>query len=167
MRVLIAAASKHGATKEIAVWLAQALEDAGIPTDVHDPDDISTLEGYDAVLLGSAVYAGRWLDPAKRFAERLGPDLIARPVWLFSSGPVGDPAKPEDDPVDAAPVLEATRARGHRVFAGLVERRRLGLGERAIVAALRVPDGDFRRPDEVRAWAREIARELAPIGTTS
>jgi menaquinone-dependent protoporphyrinogen oxidase len=165
MRVLVTAASKHGATAEIATWIAEGLVAAGLDVEVHDPDDVATLAGFDAVVLGSGVYAGRWLDPAKQLAERLTADLVRRPVWLFSSGPVGEPLKPEDDPVDAAPMRELTAARDHRVFPGRVERKRLGLGERAIVAALRVPDGDFRQREPARAWAREIAGSLAATPT--
>jgi menaquinone-dependent protoporphyrinogen oxidase len=92
--------------------------------------------------------------------ERAADDLAARPVWLFSSGPIGEPPKPEEDPVDVAEIVESTSARDHRVFAGRLERSRLGFGERAVVAALRAPDGDFRDWDEIRGWATAIADEL-------
>jgi menaquinone-dependent protoporphyrinogen oxidase len=46
---------------------------------------------FDAVVLGSAVYAGRWLDPARQYAALYADVLRARPVWLFSSGPIGNP----------------------------------------------------------------------------
>jgi menaquinone-dependent protoporphyrinogen oxidase len=82
--------------------------------------------------------------------------LAARPVWLFSSGPIGDPPKPEEDPVDVAEILEATKARGHRVFSGKLVRKQLSFPDRAIAAALRVPEGDFRDWDEIRTWAAEI-----------
>jgi menaquinone-dependent protoporphyrinogen oxidase len=81
-------------------------------------------------------------------------------VWLFSSGPVGDPPKPEEDPVDVAEVLAATRAREHRVFAGKLVRKQLAFPERAIVTALRVPDGDFRDWAAITGWAGAIATAL-------
>ena len=86
--------------------------------------------------------------------------LAARPVWLFSSGPVGDPPKPEEDPVDVAEVLAATRAREHRVFAGKLVRKQLAFPERAIVSALRVPEGDFRDWAGITEWAGAIATAL-------
>jgi hypothetical protein len=52
--------------------------------------------------IGSAVYAGHWLEPAKRLVERHRGSLSELPVWLFSSGPVGDPPKPEEPPVDVS-----------------------------------------------------------------
>ena len=71
----------------------------------------------DAVGLGRAVYMGQWLKPARQLAERQAAALAARPVWLFSSGPVGEPAKPADNPVDVTKILAATGARDHRIFA--------------------------------------------------
>ena len=81
-------------------------------------------------------------------------------MWLFSSGPVGDPPKPEEDPVDVAELLTVTGAREHRVFAGKLVRRQLSFPDRAIVSALRVPEGDFRDWTEITRWAAGIADAL-------
>ena len=64
------------------------------------PQEVGAVEEFDAVVLGSAVYMGQWMRPARELAERSAAALAARPVWLFSSGPVGEPAKPADNPVD-------------------------------------------------------------------
>ncbi len=103
------------------------------------------------------MYAGHWLNPGQELVERCASGLAGRPVWLFSSGPVGDPPKPEEDPVDVADLLAATGARGHRIFAGKLVRKQLSFPERAIVSALRVPEGDFRDWTEIRRWAAGIA----------
>jgi menaquinone-dependent protoporphyrinogen oxidase len=160
MKVLVSAASRHGATTDIAKAIGDALEAAGLEVAVLPPDTVTSLAGFDAVVLGSAVYVGHWLEPAKDLVERLGPELASRPVWLFSSGPIGDPPKPEEDPVDLAELLAATGARGHRLIPGLVDKSRLGLGEKVILAAVRAPEGDYRPWDEIRAWAGEIAAAL-------
>jgi menaquinone-dependent protoporphyrinogen oxidase len=166
MRALVIAASKHGATAEIAATLGEALARRGIVTAVNDVADVSDIEGYDAVVLGSAVYAGRWLKAARELVELRHEALASRPVWLFSSGPVGDPLRPLEDPVDAATIVAAIGARGHRVFAGKIDKGKLSLGEKAMVKALRVPDGDYRDWDEVAAWAGEIADALAQGGAS-
>jgi menaquinone-dependent protoporphyrinogen oxidase len=160
MRVLVATASKHGATAEIGQAIADELIARGMDAAVVPAGDAESVDGYDAVVLGSAVYAGHWLPAATAFADRHGPRLHGRPVWLFSSGPVGDPPKPEEEPVDAGPMVEACAAREHVVFAGRIDRKRLGFGEKAIVMALRAPEGDFRDWDAVRLWARDIADQL-------
>lgn len=160
MRVLVAAASKHGGTAEIAEWIGATLTEAGIETVVLEAEDVAGIDGFDAVILGSGVYAGHWLEPGRRLATALAPRLVDRPVWLFSSGPLGDPLKPEGDPVGIPELLDATGAREHRIFGGRIAREGLGFGEKAVVMALRVSDRDDRPRDEVVAWARSIASEL-------
>jgi menaquinone-dependent protoporphyrinogen oxidase len=164
MRVLVTAASKYGATMEIAERIAETLSERGFDTTVTPPEEVGSLEGYDAVVLGSGVYAGHWLKPAKELVERSGTALAARPVWLFSSGPIGDPPKPKEDPVDVAEIVETTGARDHRVFAGRLEKERLSFGEKAIVVAFRATEGDFRDWDDVAGWADEIATALRAEG---
>ena len=166
MKVLVSAASKHGATAEIARAIGAELDAAGIEADVCRPEDVRSVASYDAVVLGSGVYAGRWLEPAKELIERESDALASRPVWLFSSGPIGDPSKPEDEPADVARLRESTHAIDHRIFAGRLDRRQLGFAEKAIVAVVHAPDGDFRQWDAVTAWASSIARQLqvAPPG---
>lgn len=162
MRVLVTAASKHGATLEIAQAIGDVLAQPGLDVVVLPVDDVGagTVETYDAVVLGSAVHAGHWLAPAKELVERDAAALATRPVWLFSSGPIGEPPKPTDPPVDITAVMAATQARDHRIFGGRLTRADLGFAERAIAAALRAPQGDFRPWNEIRDWAASIAAAL-------
>jgi menaquinone-dependent protoporphyrinogen oxidase len=171
MRVLVSVASRHGATAEIADRIGEVLKSGGIDADIRPPDQVASVAHFDAVILGSGVYAGRWLGPAKQLAERESADLKSRPVWLFSSGPVGDPAKPAADPVDVDLVRKWTDAVDHHVFPGKLDRQELGFGERAIVLAVHAAEGDFRPWGDVTEWAEGIARTLqalrvepAPVG---
>jgi menaquinone-dependent protoporphyrinogen oxidase len=175
MKVLVSAASKHGATSEVAEEMAKAMREAlkerggegGEDTvvEVRSAEEVSSVEDYEAVVLGSAVYAGHWLEDAKGLAERHAAALAERPTWLFSVGPVGDPPKPEEDPVDVVSILDVTKARDHRIFAGKLNRSALGFAEKAIVLALRAPEGDFRDWEDIREWARGIASEVGNLGT--
>ena len=160
MHVLVTAASRHGSTAEIAAAIRGHLVDRGLDASLLDPDRVTTLQPYDAVVLGSAVYAGRWTKPARELVERVADQWSECPVWLFSSGPVGDPLKPDDDTVDVAATMETTGARDHVVLPGRVDRSLLGFGERAIVRALHVPDGDFRDWAAVEDFARTVAESL-------
>jgi menaquinone-dependent protoporphyrinogen oxidase len=160
MRLLVCTASKHGATADIGRAIAEVITGEGIEARVSEPEDVTSLDSFDAVVLGSAVYAGRWMKSMKELVERQSDELARRPVWLFSSGPIGDPPKPEEDPVDVGPIVEVIGARQHHIFAGKLDRKALNFGERAIVTAFKVPDGDFRDWDEVRDWALAIAEEL-------
>jgi menaquinone-dependent protoporphyrinogen oxidase len=160
MDVLVCAASRYGSTRDLARAVGRVLGEHGIPVTISEPQDVEDVRSFDAVVLGSAVYAGHWMKSAKELVERFGPELSGRPVWLFSSGPVGDPPKPEEDPVDVAEIAGKLDAREHRVFPGKIERKGLRFADRAIVAALKVPDGDFRDWDAVERWAGEIADAL-------
>lgn len=164
MKVLVSAASRHGATVEIARTIRDTLTEAGLEAEVLPPDAVTTLDGYDAAVLGSGIYVGHWMDAAMNLTDRHGAALATLPVWLFSSGPLGDPPKPDDDPADIAEIMEATHAREHRLFAGKVDKAVLGLGEKVILGADGMPEGDFRSWDDVREWARGIAAALKEEG---
>lgn len=167
MKVLVTAASRHGATTEVAASIGAVLQATGLEVHVLAPSEVAGLDGFDVAIIGSAVYVGRWLEPARELVEREKTALCCIPVWLFSSGPVGDPPKPIEDSVDAAPLTELVGARGHRTFAGHVDRKRLGFAEKAIMAAVRAPEGDFRPWPEIEAWAREIGAALTGSGATA
>ena len=170
-RVLVTVASKHGATREMATSLARDLEESaaglrcGLTAVALPVERRPDPAGYDAVVLGSGVYGGRWLEPARHFAADQATALRLRPVWLLSSGPIGEPPFPPDEPHDAEPIARMVGARGHRVLPGRLDRALLGIGERAMVTAMRAPLGDFRDWDGLRAWAEEIAAELTGTAT--
>jgi menaquinone-dependent protoporphyrinogen oxidase len=130
VRVLVTAASKHESTTDIAAAIAKKLTELGVSAASRRPDEVQSVAEYDAVVLGSGVYAGHWLADATQFAAHHRADLLQRPVWLFSSGPIGSPEpKPAGDPEEVAPLVADLQARGHRTFAGRLDRGRLGLGE--------------------------------------
>ena len=120
MRLLVTAASRHGSTAEIATELGKALRGAlpGVGVDVVPLTRIGGIENYDAVVLGSAVYFGRWLDEARWAVSMRTAELRQRPVWLFSSGPVGVPSVPSTESSDAVELAAAIGARAHVVFPG-------------------------------------------------
>lgn len=161
MKVLVAYASKHGSTAEIARAIALDLRADGLAVDVQQVGDVSAVDPYDAVILGSAVYMGHWLEAARDLAVREAVALRQRDVWLFSTGPIGEPPKPAENAVDVSEVMYLTHAREHQLFEGKIDRTRLGFVERSLVAALRVPDGDFRDWSEIRHWAGTIRAELS------
>jgi len=160
MKVLVTVGSKHGASDEVGAALRTALSEAGLEAVQLPPEQVPSLDGYDAVVLGSGVYAGRWVEAAKKFVDGHLDELRARPVWVFSSGPLGEPPKPDEEPPDGRAVAERVGAREHRVFAGSLDRAKLGFGERAIVGMVKAPYGDFRSWPTIAAWGTGIARAL-------
>ena len=178
--VLVAVAGKHGATADIAREIAKVLRHELPSTDVEvrDAADPGDLDRFDAVLVGSAIYMGRWLPAARHLVERHRAQLAAVPVWMFSSGPLGDPPRPVDDLAEVTTLGSSIRARGHRVFAGRLNPADLRWTERLAVRAVHSPTGDFRDHDAIHAWAVEVALgirgehgtegvPLAPVAGTS
>jgi menaquinone-dependent protoporphyrinogen oxidase len=157
MRVLVAVATRHEATYELAGAIATALALRGLDV-VTERVEGAELRGVDAVVLGSAIYMGRWLDPARHFAEAHASELRELPTWLFSSGPLGHPPKPDD--LDLHALVQLVGAREHRVFPGKLDRSALGVGERVVTRVVHAPYGDYRDQEQVRSWADDIATAL-------
>jgi menaquinone-dependent protoporphyrinogen oxidase len=157
--VLVASSSRHGATDELARALAATIAGQGLAVDVRGMDDVDTVFPYDALVLGSAVYMGRWTAEARRFVDLHEPGIRTRPTWLFSSGPIGELAGAA--PFDAEELLRRTGAREHHLFGGRLAKEQLGLRERAVAGLLHVPEGDDREWAAAAAWATAIARTLA------
>jgi menaquinone-dependent protoporphyrinogen oxidase len=165
--VLVTWASKHGSTSEIAAAVALGVQEcdtgqaSGLVAVAVPVEQRPDPTRFDAVVLGSAVYVGRWREAARLYAAEHTTALRSRPVWLFSSGPIGEPPFPSDEPYDAAPLSQLVAARGHRVFPGRLDKELLTFGERAMVTAMRAPVGDSRDWAAVASWAEEIAVALS------
>ena len=173
MSVLVAYASKHGATMEIAERIAENLREAGQDADARPVHAASDLGDYKGFVVGSAAYMGRWLKDAAAFVRENQDLLTQRPVWLFSSGPLGTEAtdaKGVDlhtaaEPRELAEFRAAIHPREHRVFFGVLDPDRLSFTERSLrklpAARAILPEGDFRDWNEIQEWAYGIAKELA------
>ena len=161
MKVLIVYASRHGSTKEIAEAIGGVLELRGLDAKVVDAAMAFGILSYDAIIVGSAVFSGKWMQSARSFVEIYKNELAQRPLWLFSSGPIGEPLKPADDEaVHIQDIAAAVGAREHQLFAGKLDKGTLGFGERALATAVRAQEGDFRNWDTITAWANHIADAL-------
>jgi menaquinone-dependent protoporphyrinogen oxidase len=163
MKVLVAHASRRGSTAEIAEAVADTLRGSGLDVECVAAADVESLAGFDAVVLGSAVYMKRWSGDAKHFLRRHHDALGGMPFWVFSSGPVGDPA--EDDPKWTEPrrivdQVERLGGRGHVVFGGRLPIEPHGPIERAMVESIPPEFHDRRDWDEIRAWATGVAAEI-------
>jgi menaquinone-dependent protoporphyrinogen oxidase len=174
MRVLIAFASRYGATMGIAENIAVTLRRQGIEATAQPAEQAADPVGYDAVIIGSAVYYFRWMKPAVDFVRLNRTALANLPVWLFSSGPLGVKEKDEKGrdmreflvPREIAEFRQAINPRDHRVFFGAFDSTKLGFTHRLIskLPANRddalFPRGDFRNWAEIEGWSNSIADAL-------
>lgn len=157
-RVLVAHASKLGSTAEIADTIAQVLRDNGHYAVAVPARDVTSLDDWDAVVLGSAVYAAYWQRDARKFVERFHEQLAQRPLWLFSGGPLDRRLAREDQPItpDGARLVEGLGARAHRTFGG-----RLTADADVPAQVLQTHRlGDFRDWQRIVEYAYQIGREL-------
>ena len=177
MKVLVAYASKTGFTKGIAEFIGERLRFRGLQVDVLEVSTIKVVAGYDAFVVGSAVYMWHWMKEAKRFVTGNRELLRARPVWLFSSGPVGTSktdAKGRDllevsGPSEIGELVEAARPRDHKVFFGGLDGSKLTgttgffyrMASKSKNARESMPEGDFRDWNLIGEWGDEIAETLA------
>jgi menaquinone-dependent protoporphyrinogen oxidase len=166
MNILVTAASQQGATEGIAEAIGRELRARGLEATIAAPDEIVDVADYDAFVIGSAIYMGHWLEAATGFVHRFAPTLSRRPVWLFSSGPVGDPSrklvqKMTDDPVELPELLALTTAREHRILAGKLAGKGLSGAQRLSLLVFRGIEGDWRDWTAIEQWAGEIAESLA------
>jgi menaquinone-dependent protoporphyrinogen oxidase len=182
MKILVAYASRHGATKGIAERVARTLEGTGLEVALRPVKDAGPLYDYDAFVIGSAAYMGGWLGEATAFVRRHRELLADRPVWLFSSGPIGTDlvdAKGRDQleasrPKEFAEFVRTIQPRDQRVFFGAYDAddNPVGVAEGLMAKFVRLapvvrnalPEGDFRDWPAIEAWADAIARELQLVG---
>jgi menaquinone-dependent protoporphyrinogen oxidase len=185
-RIQVVYATRHGGTAGIAERIAEVLRSEGADVVLCNAGGRPDASGFDGYVIGSGVHIGSWFKEATEFLERNHPKLAARPVWLFSSGPLPGSSKategtdrltlalgPEEGPgsggrkkIDA--LSAAIHPRDHRVFYGAFDpmdpaKSMLERVVRLMPASKQIlPAGDFREWDAIEAWAREIASELLP-----
>jgi menaquinone-dependent protoporphyrinogen oxidase len=159
MCVLVTYGSKRGGTKGIAQVLSASLHDAGVEVLLVPAQQVRSLAGFDAVVVGGALYANRWHHAARRFVARHELALRRVPVWFFSSGPLDDSAfRTVIPPVYQLEVLmERVGGQGHVTFGGRLSPDARGFPASAM--AKKHP-GDWRHPEQIGAWGLEIAAAL-------
>lgn len=160
MHVLVTYGSKRGGTAEIAAILGDALSSEGFEVDVRPAARSLDPAPYDAVVVGGALYAGRWHRAARRFVRRHGRGLHHRPVWFFSSGPLDDSAAEREIPAtrQVTGLMAIADAREHRTFGGRLADDAKGFPAPAMVRNGKA--GDWRDTARIQAWAKDIAATL-------
>ena len=164
-KVLVAYATKYTATAEIAEKIGHVLGQAGLSTDVLPAKEVSDLTAYRAVVLGSAVYIGKWRKEAVKFLQDNEKMLAERLVWLFSSGPSGEGDAVEllqgwRFPAKQQPIADRIQAQDIAVFHGSVDTEKLSFIEKSMINSVKAPVGDFRDWDAITSWATTIAEQL-------
>jgi menaquinone-dependent protoporphyrinogen oxidase len=156
--VLIAYATKHDSTHAVAEQIGHVLVDEGLQVVVRPAAEVREVDEFGAVVLGGALYMGRWHKDARHFMRAHRTALAERPTYVFAMGPVdleeksvAGARKQLDHALAKTPDVEPA---GIAIFGGVIEPEHLRFPFN------RMPQADARDPDAIRAWAHGIASEL-------
>ncbi len=162
MTILVAYASKHGATRGIAERIGVTMQRLGKHAEVAAVAEAGDVESYEAVVVGSAVYYGSWMKEATEFVRQHHAVLARRPVWLFSSGPLGQEITDiEKQPKELPEFQDLIAPKDHCMFSGAIDHARLSFPERMVLKAVHAPEGDFRDWAAIDTWTEGIVHALA------
>ena len=164
MTVHVITATRHGSTAGIGEAIARTLRKQGFDVSDADAEGATLPPPSDPVVLGSPIYMGRWMRPARHLLDQLGTEPAGRTIFVFSAGPLGDPPQPDDGGDEDVQRFAAERAAGARIFTGKLDPADLGRLERVAMGAVKAPEGDFRDWEQIEALAQEIALALAAAG---
>lgn len=171
-KILVAYATKYGATAGIADKIGQVLGEAGLNVDVLPVGQVKDLDSYQAVILGSAAYIGRWRKEAAKFLKSKEKALAEKLVWLFSSGPtekgnIEDLMKGWRFPKSLQPIADRIQPNDITIFHGATDIEKLSWIEKWMIKKVKAPIGDFRDWDAITSWAKGIANTIKENGILS
>jgi menaquinone-dependent protoporphyrinogen oxidase len=164
-KVLVTYASKYGSTEEIASKICEILKNHQLNVDCISIEEVSEIGTYDAVIIGSAVYIGKWRKTAVNFLKKNVKQLSAKKTWIFSTGPTG-----EGDPVELLKgwkipssleeVMQNLKPLDIKVFNGKLSEEKLSFMDKFIINKVKAPKGDFIDWKDIENWATAIAGKL-------
>jgi menaquinone-dependent protoporphyrinogen oxidase len=164
--VLVGYATRYGSTQKVAEAVAETLRDCGLRVDIQPMHEVRTLEGYDAVVLGAALYMFRWHKDARRFLSQYRKALAELPVAVFALGPVHDPYD-EEEWQNSRAQLDKELAKfpwlipvALEIFGGKFDPEKLRFPIN--VLAGNEPASDMRDWEAIRTWASDLASKLEP-----
>lgn len=169
-RVLVAYATRYGSTAETAGVVAEELRKQGLDATAENVLAIKMVKGFDAVVLGSPVYMGKWLVDIVEFVKTFRVDLSAIPLAAFTAGLTvcseggdgGDGGKAAGEAVEAVRMYVDPVETG--LFGGKMEKKGLSFADRAIITMVRAKEGDCRDWDAIRSWSKTLPAKLGLEG---
>lgn len=174
MTVLVAFASELGSTREIAQHVASHMAVALGKVDCRSVEEVDSVSGYEAVLVGSAIHNQRWLPTAALFFTRLAPELAKRPVWAFNVGMADALPKPFRKRAEAmqqsrlrGALTQEVPLRGHKVFSGVYRSDQMPAPLRVLFRFAGGRFGDLRNWAAVDAWTDQITAQLAETASST
>ena len=167
--ILVAYATKYGATRDMAERIALILEQAGFRVQLSASERVASVRQFDAVIIGSSIYHDNWLLEAEELLESFHEQLAAKKVWLFSAGVtpelVGERQIDDWLPGTLKSLAEHIKPQKTTLFAGKVDAETMKLDDWLVNPGLRQTSEDYRDWAIIEAWARSIAETLSNVAT--
>jgi menaquinone-dependent protoporphyrinogen oxidase len=159
-KVLVAYASKHGTTSEVAESIAGTLQELGVAVEIKEAGGVHDITPYDAVVIGGGLYMGKWHADARHLLKRHRQELAGKRLAVFGMGPdsldeskVAESRKQLEHSLAATPELEPIAV---AIFGGALK------PESWRFPFNRLPAFDARDWDAIRGWAEEVAAKFTP-----
>lgn len=164
-KLLIAYASKYGATAEIAQKISEEMRASGLEVDIFPADKVKDVTPYQSVILGVALYMGQWRKEAVQFLKAHQGSLSRQAVWVFTSGPTGegDPVEQMQGrlmPENLKAVMDVIGPEEITVFGGKVDDAKMNGFEKWIMKRVKAPSGDFRDWQAISNWTTKVSTSL-------
>ena len=164
-KILIAYASKHSATKEIAERIGFILSSGNLNVTIASVENVRNISQFTVIILGSAVYFGQWRMSAVKFLKDHKSILLTKKVWLFSSGPLGRGPIHKlnsywDFQASLNDLLLSVKPAGIETFHGVINKSKINYLEKEMLQQMRIPLKDYRRWDQIQTWAQTIKGQL-------
>lgn len=164
--VLVAYASRYGSTQEVAEVVAAVLSEHGLEVDLQPMREVRSLEGYGAVVLGTALYMFHFHKDARRFLARHRDGLMERPVAIFAMGPINNDEKEwqgvRDQLAKELAKFPWFTPVAREIFGGVFDPAKLRFPYNLLPALRRLPASDIRDWTAIRDWANNLAAKLQP-----
>ena len=158
--ILVAYASRHGSTEEVARTVAAVLREQELDVALRRAAEVDDVRGYDGVVVGGSIYMGRWHADARRFLRRHGAAMSRTTLAVFGMGPrTLDPDEVAESRKAVERALDGVDPARIGVFGGVIDPAKLGF------PLNRMPASDARDWDAIEAWAADFAdlvRQNAP-----
>jgi menaquinone-dependent protoporphyrinogen oxidase len=162
-RILVAYTSPNGSTAEIAQAVAEELKAAGCTADIAELNRVTTLSGYDGIVVGAPLYMGNLVKDVAKFVGRFREPLASLPVASFAVGltPISERVGNVDHAMECLHnALSPVKPVGTILFAGKLDPAKLGFIQRKMMEIGNVPSGDFRDWNLIAAWARDLPGKM-------
>ena len=166
-KILVAYATKCGSTAEISTAITESLCAGGLSAELKRASSVKSIEGYQGVVLGTAIYMGSPLKEATDFIEKFVSQMADTPFAIFDVCLTMKEATPENEKIaldylkSISDVISPIKS---GAFSGRIDLATLPPLYRMFAQADNegtLAEGDYRDWNVISTWAEELGIVLS------